>query len=291
MSIEQNSDFCKVKIFQLQYMSNAIRCIDQRFAFKNSRISCLASIFNLNNLRTTVLYAKKSVAGGEIRWVMYLFFKPLIRTNVLVVKVSRSESGDLGSFPDEFWKSLPRLGHFAWHCARHRAVSALTRALFILLCSLKFLFSWISSVSISRWQSCNLNKTIRPPLFWRTWTRARASTCPRVLAWDMGRDYSDCRASELTHRQVSGFVYSLQRKWGSALAAGTPIYQYISIHINACQCKPILYHFYQYTDQILTAYSIRINTENTNQIQANNFKYLQLQIMSTICCNFIFVNL
>ena len=62
MSIEQK--LCEVKIFQLQSMSNAIRCIDQRFAFKNSRISCLALIFNLNNLRTTVLYAKKSVAGG-----------------------------------------------------------------------------------------------------------------------------------------------------------------------------------------------------------------------------------
>ena len=52
-------------------MSNAIRCIDQRFVLKNSRILCLALIFNLNNLRTTVLYAKKSVAGGEIRRVTY----------------------------------------------------------------------------------------------------------------------------------------------------------------------------------------------------------------------------
>ena len=64
MSIEQK--LCEVKIFQLQSMLNAIRCIDQRFAFKNSRISCLALIFNLKNQSTTVLYAKKSVAGGEI---------------------------------------------------------------------------------------------------------------------------------------------------------------------------------------------------------------------------------
>ena len=61
MSIEQK--LCKVKIFQLQSMSNAIRCIDQRFAFKNSRISFLALIFNP---RTTVLKAKKFVAGGEL---------------------------------------------------------------------------------------------------------------------------------------------------------------------------------------------------------------------------------
>ena len=30
-------------------MSNAIRCIDQRFEFKNSGISCLALIFNLES--------------------------------------------------------------------------------------------------------------------------------------------------------------------------------------------------------------------------------------------------
>ena len=46
-------------------MSNAIRCINQRFAFKNSGISCLALIFNLKNPRMTVLYAKILVAGGE----------------------------------------------------------------------------------------------------------------------------------------------------------------------------------------------------------------------------------
>ena len=57
---------CKMKTFQLQSMSNAIKCIDQRFAFKNSGISCLALIFNLKNPRTTVLYAKILVAGGEI---------------------------------------------------------------------------------------------------------------------------------------------------------------------------------------------------------------------------------
>ena len=44
---------CEVKIFQL------VRCIDQRFAFKNSCISCLALIFNLSNLTTTILHSKK----------------------------------------------------------------------------------------------------------------------------------------------------------------------------------------------------------------------------------------
>ena len=63
MSIEQK--LCKVKIFQLQSMLNAIRsllrCINQRFVFKNSGILCLALIFNLSNLKTTImiLQAKK----------------------------------------------------------------------------------------------------------------------------------------------------------------------------------------------------------------------------------------
>ena len=73
MSIEQK--LCEVKIFQLQSMSNAIRCIGQRF--KDSGITCLALIFNLKNPSMTVLYAKKSVAGGKIRRVMYCFFRAI----------------------------------------------------------------------------------------------------------------------------------------------------------------------------------------------------------------------
>ena len=40
-------------------MLNARRCVDQRFAFKNSGILRLALIFNLSNQRTTILHAKK----------------------------------------------------------------------------------------------------------------------------------------------------------------------------------------------------------------------------------------
>ena len=40
-------------------MSNAIRCVNKRFAFKSSCIQCLALIFNLSNPRTTILHAKK----------------------------------------------------------------------------------------------------------------------------------------------------------------------------------------------------------------------------------------
>ena len=81
-------------------------------------------------------------------------------------------------------------------------------ACFLYCCALYIFF-----LGFRQWRSradrvVNLNTTIRLALFWRTWTRARAHTRPHVLAWHMGRDYSDSRASELTDRQVSGFVYS-----------------------------------------------------------------------------------
>ena len=76
MSMEQK--LCKVKIFQFQSKLNAIRYINQRFVFKNSGILYLALIFNLINPRTPVLYAKKLVAGGEIRRVIYRFLGQLI---------------------------------------------------------------------------------------------------------------------------------------------------------------------------------------------------------------------
>ena len=91
-----------MNIFQLQSMSNAIRCIDQRFAFKNYGISCFALIFHLNNPRMTVLYAKKLVAQLQIAKYdesYTVFFRRSIRTHGLVVQVSCIESGDLGSIP------------------------------------------------------------------------------------------------------------------------------------------------------------------------------------------------
>ena len=50
-----------------------LRCIDQRFAFKNSGISCLALMFNLSYQRMTILHAKKGVAGCETLQFIYLF--------------------------------------------------------------------------------------------------------------------------------------------------------------------------------------------------------------------------
>ena len=65
--------------FQLQSMSNAMRCIDQRFAYKSSGISCLALIFNL--ARYDKLYT--------------IFCERSIQTHGSVVKALSMESGDL----------------------------------------------------------------------------------------------------------------------------------------------------------------------------------------------------
>ena len=144
----------------------------------------------------------------------------MIQANGLVVEVSSSEFGGLGSIPDECWNSLPRLGHFAAESqffARHWARQCTDTSTFYIAhnCWALYNFLFLDFVSGDLAQRhadtvVNLNTTTRLPLFWRTWTLARASTCPHasVRAWHIGRDYSDCRGSELTDRQVSGFIYS-----------------------------------------------------------------------------------
>ena len=92
-------------------------------------------------------------AGGEIRQVIYCFFQ-VIDTNLWLSGLGESQWVWRPGFDCwlnvECWYLLQRLGHFV--CTK--PVSALTRALFVLLCPLKFVFSWILSVAISRWQSC-----------------------------------------------------------------------------------------------------------------------------------------
>ena len=61
-------------------MLNAKGCIDQMFAFKNSRISCLAFDTQLEKSEHNGPVCKKLVAGGEIRRVIYRFFQA-IETN------------------------------------------------------------------------------------------------------------------------------------------------------------------------------------------------------------------
>ena len=136
----------------------------------------------------------------------FISFEKSTRTYGLVVKVNHSESGNLGSIPDDCWNSLPPLGHFAWHWACQCTVHWHARCLF---CCALYNFSFLG---FRQWRSrddrvVNLNTTIWLALFWRTWSRARARTRWHVRAWHMCRDYGDCRASELTDRHVSGFVF------------------------------------------------------------------------------------
>ena len=169
-------------------MSNAIRCIDHRFAFKNYAIACLALIFNLSYLRSTILHPKKQCETVQVIWrFIYCFFRILIRTYGWVVKAGRRQSGDMGSIPVRFWILLRAAGHWARHCTD-------TCAVYIAAISIIFV-SWISSVVISRWQGLTLNMNIILPLFWSTWSRARGQDSATCLAH--GRDCSYCRASEL----------------------------------------------------------------------------------------------
>ena len=127
MSIEQK--LCEVKIFQLQFMSNVIRswskvCIQKFWYFLSGLDIQLEQ--SKNDIVATILYAKKSVAGYQIQREKYFYFSELIRTYGLAVKVSRRESGDLGSngfIPARCWNSLLPLaivrgsGGSAWHWA------------------------------------------------------------------------------------------------------------------------------------------------------------------------------
>ena len=78
-------------------MSNAIRCINQRFAFKNSGILWLALIFNLSNWRKSDNPACKK-SDCRLRNITSKFFCRLIQTHASVLKVSSSESSDMGPF-------------------------------------------------------------------------------------------------------------------------------------------------------------------------------------------------
>ena len=70
MRIEQK--LCKEKIvFQFQSMSNAIGCMDKRFAVENSGISCLALIFKSSNPTMTILHANQSVPVCNMLPVRY----------------------------------------------------------------------------------------------------------------------------------------------------------------------------------------------------------------------------
>ena len=112
MKIEQK--LWEKKFFQLQSMSNVIRCIAQRFASKISGISCLALIFNISNQWMTILQAKKRFQVTRNHDSCTIFLVKLMQIYGSVEKASHSESGELGSIPEGCWNPLQPLGHFAW---------------------------------------------------------------------------------------------------------------------------------------------------------------------------------
>ena len=136
-----------------------------------------------------------------------VFICILTWTHVLVVKVSSSKCCSSGSTPAECWNLQQPLGHFAWHWARQCTDK---RAFYIAaLSTIFFPFDFISGdlaltgFSLWTWTSdfhCLGTLGVRPG----------ASTRPHVRAWsmgDIGRDYSNCRASEQKSQNCLAFVF------------------------------------------------------------------------------------
>ena len=72
-------------------MSNAIIGVNQRFAVKNSGISCLALIFNLRNQGMTILHAKNQFKVAKYDESYTVLFNRSIQTHNFVAKVSHIE--------------------------------------------------------------------------------------------------------------------------------------------------------------------------------------------------------
>ena len=73
-------------------MLNALRCIDQRFAFENSGIIVSVLDFQLEQSEKD---NPELVAACKIQKVIYPFFGQLIQTYSLVVELISRKSGDL----------------------------------------------------------------------------------------------------------------------------------------------------------------------------------------------------
>ena len=159
-------------------MSNAIRCIDHRFAFKNSGIACLALIFNLSYLRSTILHPKNQCETVQVLWQFIYHFFRAIDTNQWLSGQGWSlivwwygfgfcKVWNPSAVPQPFCVALSPSVHwdtrFLYCCALN---------IFLLL-------------GFRQWRSradkvLTLDMNIRLPLFWSTWSPAQgpdSATC------------------------------------------------------------------------------------------------------------------
>ena len=192
----------EAKIFQCQSMSNAIRCINQRVAFKNYGISCLALIFNLSNPRTTILHAKKQIQVARNNKSCTVFsaewYEPIAHW---LRQLARSKTTWV-----QFQQDAETLCSPSAILHGTEPVSALTRVL--LYCGLSYLFN----LGFCQWQSradrvLTLNMNIQFPLFWSTSSLARGQVSATCAGLAHGRDYSDCRASDQSHKRCLAIVF------------------------------------------------------------------------------------
>ena len=131
------------------------------------------------------LCSRRISSSWRVLTIHIPFFKGTICSHGLVVNTSFSDFGDMGSNPAQCWNSRPPVRPFCvaltlsvdWHAS-------------FLYCRALYTFFLLKT---RQWRSradrfVNLNTNIRLPLFWRTWTRARARTRPHVRACHMSRD-------------------------------------------------------------------------------------------------------
>ena len=206
-------------------MPNVIKCIDQRFAFTNSGISCLALIFNLSNQGTTILSCTQKDAKTD-DWLT-VFFVQLMPIYGSVFKMSCIELGDMGSILDG---CCHRAETPCLPLAISRGtepVSALRHAL-LYCCTLyntiQYLYIYIY-LGFRHFQSSTdrvltLNMNIQVPLFWSTWSRAQGPHSATCVGLAHGRDYSYCslRASEQKSQKSLAFFSFNCRKYLKTMA-------------------------------------------------------------------------
>ena len=166
------------KIFQLQSMCYSMKSVEKVFPVKNFGVSCLALIFNLSN--------QKKIDLGLLRGLLDMTSQtPSFAPNPFEPMAYWSSRVSVSqAIWVQFSKStetLCALGHFAWHWARQWTDTCV----FVLLHSLLFFSSRISSVLIWCWQDLNSLNNLSGSIFCHGYrhnllaqSATRAKFCP-----------------------------------------------------------------------------------------------------------------